>query len=815
MSRERGAWFSRASLAYGGGIGLGKQQWTGRWIEPVQEPVTLESEFSLAQMFGGAPLPPQKPVTERLHPTRLLRRVFVTRTPVVRATLCCTARGLYQAFIDGRPVTDAVLLPGFTSYHKDLRYQEFDVTALLAEDGLHVWSAELADGWWAGRVAVQGQSAQWGDTLQYLGELELEYADGTREVIGTDDAFECAAGARTYADIQIGERHDFRLEREGWAEPGYEAGYWDPVTVTDEVPGEGLPAILPQEAPLARVQAVLAPVAWWREDDAYVVDFGQVVAGYVSLTCYLDEGQELVLRHAEALDAHGRFFENIVGRNKDQRDSYVGRGHMEALFPCFTFHGFRYVRIEGWTDDDQASYGLDSIRANAVWANMARTGRMITSDARINRLLENALWSARGNLINVPTDCPQRERMGWVGDALIFAPTAAFLYDVDALMRQWLASVRADQLPDGQILDYSPAPRAIMGSAEFLGALSSAGWGDAIVLVPWTLWQRYGDLGVLRENYEAMCAWHDFCVASAAGEVPAVPGGEALGAKVGDDRYIWDTKFHYGDWMFPSYMMGPDAPGPVATAKATADLCATAYLAHTSDVLAQVADLLCDAERAGECRAYAANVRRAFQVRFVRGDGLLDREFQGCYVLALAFDLFPEDQRQVAADHLAQMVRDNGMRLDVGFLGMPLLMDVLCQWGHADVAEALLWQDECPGWLYEVDHGATTIWESWANIAPDGTVGTYSFNHYSFGCVADWMARHVGGLAPLRPGYEEILVAPHLVGDLRFCHTSFESVHGPIRVDWERQEDGHRAQALLPGWDDKQLLLPGLHILFA
>ena len=205
---------------------VGNRVWTGRWIEPAQEPVTEEPEFSLAQMFGGAPLPPQKPVAERLHPTRLLRRVFVTRTPVVRATLCCTARGLYQAFIDGRPVTDAVLLPGFTSYHKDLRYQEFDVTALFAKDGLHVWAAELADGWWAGRVAVQGQSAQWGDTLQYLGELELEYADGTREVIGTDDAFECAAGARTYADIQIGERHDFRREREGWAEPDYEAGYW-------------------------------------------------------------------------------------------------------------------------------------------------------------------------------------------------------------------------------------------------------------------------------------------------------------------------------------------------------------------------------------------------------------------------------------------------------------------------------------------------------------------------------------------------------------------------------------------------------------
>lgn len=805
--------------------GASESAWIGRWIEPVQEPVTEEPEFSLAAMFGGAPLPEQAPVEERLHPTRLLRRAFETRGSVAHATLRMTARGLYQAFIDGMPVTDAVLLPGFTSYYKDLRYQEFDVTDLVANPGEHVWAVELADGWWAGRVAVQGQSAQWGDRLQLLGELELEYVDGSREVVGTDGEFVSTAGSRVHADIQIGEKRDLRLEQEGWQLAGFDDSAWTRVAVTDEVPGEGEPAILPQEAPLARVQAKLAPVDWWREDNAIVVDFGQVIAGRVALERLLGCGQELVLRHAEALDADGRFFENIVGRNKDQRDVFVGRGRREHLEPAFTFHGFRYARIEGWDVGLQGAFDPACIEAHAIWADMPRAGHMVTSDARLNRLLENVLWSARGNLINVPTDCPQRERMGWVGDALIFAPTASFLYDVDALMRQWLASVRADQQADGQILDYSPAPRAIMGSAEFLGALSSAGWGDAIALVPWTLWERYGDLDVLRDNYEAMCAWHDFSVASAAGELSAIPGGEAPGTKEGDDRYIWDTKFHYGDWMFPSYMMGEGAPGPIGTAKATSDLCATAYLAHTSDVLAQVAELLGDDERANECQAYAVNVRRAFQKRFVRGGGLLDREFQGCYVLALAFDLLPEDQRQAAADHLAQMVRDNGNRLDVGFLGMPHLMDVLCDWGHADVAEALLYQDACPSWLYEVDRGATTIWESWANVAPDGTVGAYSFNHYSFGCVADWMARHIGGLAPIKPGYDEFRVEPHPMGDLRFCCTSFQSVHGLIRVDWEHQADGRLrvevevpaatiAHAKLPSWEHERALAPGTHILF-
>lgn len=802
-----------------------KREWVGRWIEPVQETVSAEPEFSLAQMFSGAPLPPQDPPEERLHPTILLRRRFVSTAPVEKATLRMTARGLYEAHIDGSAVTDAVLLPGFTSYHKDLRYQEFDVTNLLASMGEHVWSVELADGWWAGRVAVQGQSCQWGDRLQVLGELELRYTDGTCELVGTDDAFVSSHGSRVYADIQIGECRDLRLEPEGWQFVGFDDASWTHVTVTDELPGRGDPAIRAQEAPLARVQARLEPLGWWWEGDAIIVDFGQVIAGWVELSCVLGEGQELVLRHAEALDAQGRFFENIVGRNKDQRDRYIGRGRSELLRPSFTFHGFRYVCIEGWNEAVQGPFDPMRVQAQAIWADMRPTGTMVTSDDRLNRLLANVRWSLTGNLINIPTDCPQRERMGWVGDVLIFAPTAAFFFDVDALMGQWLASVRADQLPDGQVLDYSPAPAAIMGNADFLGSLSSAGWGDAIVEVPWTLWQRYGDLDALRANYDAMCAWHDWCAASAAGEVPAIPGGAVPGAKCGDARYVWDTKFHYGDWMFPSYMTGPDMPGPIATSEATKDLAATAYLAHTSDVLAEVAELLCDTVRAEECRAFAANVRRAFAGRFLRGEGLLDREFQGCYVLALAFDMFPEDQRQAAADHLAQMVGDNDNRLDVGFLGMPYLLDVLCDWGHGDVAEALLMQDACPSWLYEVDRGGTTIWESWANVAPDGTVGTFSFNHCAFGCVADWMARHVGGLTPAAPGYAEFRVAPHPVGGLSFCHTEYESAYGRIAVAWEHADDDTLrveldvpeatvARVLLPSWSQERVLGSGSHVLF-
>lgn len=753
------------------GTAPGPRSWHASWIEPEQPDVTEEPTFTLADMFeNGGKLPEQEPVEKRLHPSRLLKRVFdLPAGEVVQATLYMTAHGVYEALINGTPVSADLLAPGYTSYASYLEYQTYDVTLLVrAGQPSNVWGVVLADGWWAGRIATPGDSCQFGNRLAVLGELEVVYADGSVVRVGTDDSFMSSTGKWVYADICIGEKQDLRLEEPGWAESADVEG-WRPVGIVDE----GFDNLRPQLAPPVRAGAELAVASWWREGDTFVIDFGQVLVGHVRLACRLGVGQELCLQHAEALDAAGRFFMNIQGRNKDQADVYVGRGSDEVLEPHFTFHGFRYVRLSGWDAAVQGEFDPTRAVAVATWTDMRRTGHITTSDTRVNRLLDNVLWSQRGNMLAIPTDCPQRERAGWTGDAQVFAPTATFFMDVRSFLERWLECVKADQQDNGEVLDYSPAPRSYWACLDFTGVLSSAGWGDAIVLVPWTLYERYGDESALRSCYDAMLRWHEFCVGSAAGD------------KQGLDCFVWDTKFHYGDWMFPSYMMGADAPGPMGTAKATADVVATAYLAHTTDTLAKVARALGDEGRVAELEEYAGCVRKAFTAQFFKGDGMLTSEFQGPYVLALAFDMLPEGERQAVADRLAAMVRANGDKLDTGFLSVPYLFDVLGRFGYGELAERVFFQDGCPSWLYEVDRGATTIWESWAGIQPDGTVGAYSFNHYAFGCVADWFVRTVAGLSAKAPGFAEFEVVPHPMGGLTSCDVEYESAAGTIRVRWE------------------------------
>lgn len=761
--------------------------WEAHWIEPKQEDVREEPPIDLQEMFAGK-IPASLPPEERLLPPKLLRRDFHIGGKPSRAILRMSARGLYKATINGSEVTDAQLTPDYTSYGSFLEWQTFDVTDCL-HAGANTWGIVLADGWWAGRISIKGESCQFGKRLAAFGQLDVTFSDGSTQTVFTDGEFVSSSGKYVYSDIFIGEKQDLRLDARGWDSPGFDASAWESCRPFSSV----TPELAPQQGPLVRRMERLSAKDWWREGDSIVVDFGQVIAGRLRLACHLSRGQEMTICHSEVLDATGKFFCNIAGRNKDQVDVFIGRGEDEVLEPDFTFHGFRYVRISGWT----GAFDPSCATAVVVRADLHETGRIVTSNERVNQLLSNIEWSQRGNMVTVPTDCPQRERAGWTCDTQVFAPTATFFMDVREFLGRWLRNVRADQLADGEIVDYSPAPKGIRAGLDSFGTLSSAGWGDAIVIVPWVLFQRYGDIRVLEENYDAMRRWHEYSVASAAGD------------KSGDDRYVWDTKFHYGDWMFPSYMMGCDAPGPVATSLATKDLVATAYLAHQSDLLALVARVLDDEGYASECEEYAACVRRAFSARFVTDDGTLTSEFQGCYVLSLAFGLVPWEMRQGFADHLAHMIEGNGDLLDVGFLSIGYLLDVLLDWGHGDLAERVFFQTQCPSWLYEVDRGATSIWESWAGIQPDGTVGNYSFNHCAFGCVGDWIVRRVAGLSTRTPGFAEFEVAPRPLSQLDGMDLTYESVGGTIRLVWQGTPDAGNMSLTVPEGLKAHVLLPG------
>lgn len=722
--------------------------WRGRFISADFAKVTSEPAFSLADMFSGK-VAPQKPIEERLKPVSKYSRQLILTKSLKQAKLTITAHGVYQAYINGKNVSEAVLAPDFTSYNHLLYYQELEVTDFLRE-GENVLEVYVGDGWYAGRISVQGGSGQFGKQTALLADLDLTYQDGSQEIIGTDERFTVSQSFIQYSDIQIGEKQDLRLLNQAPA----------PTVVTAKVITADYSILARQEGPQVKRQERLAPQKIWSEGSSLVVDFGQVIAGRVKLTATLAEGQEVILEHAEVLNEAGQFFQNIVGRNKDQRDIVIGRGQVDTFEPLFTFHGFRYVRITGlkWLESNQ-------IEAIVLYSDMEKTGAVNVSEPTIQRLLDNIKWSQKGNMISIPTDCPQRERMGWTGDMQVFSPASTFYYNTDSLISRWLKSVRADQQSNGEILDYSPAPKDFFNNTDFTGSLSSAGWGDAIIMVPWTLYERYGDTKVLADNFEAMVKWHQYARQSAKGN------------KTGQDQYIWDTKFNYGDWMFPSFML--EESDPMRTSQVTRDLVGTAFLAHSSELLGQVAKVLGKDDQVYS--AYADKVKEAFQEFFLTTDGYLKNDYQGCYVLALAFKMVPKEKEKTLVNRLMQLIHENGDCLDTGFLSVPYLLDVLCDHGQVDMAKKLFLQDKCPSWLYEVKKGATTIWESWACINPAGQVGSFSFNHYAMGCVLDWFIRRVCGLRPAKPGYAVIEFNPDVDLGIDF-NLTYQTPYGEVKI---------------------------------
>lgn len=736
-----------------------RESWHGKWISTDFATVSQEPEFTLEEMFSGK-IKLQEPIEERLNPSIYFKKIFEVSKLVRKARLIITCQGIYQAYLNGKKVTDAIFTPDYTDYNDFLMYQTYDVTDLLVE-GMNTLAIEVADGWFAGRISVQGGSIQFGNQLALLADLEIDLVDGEKEVIGTDESFTSGTGKHCYADIQIGEKQDFRLDS------NWKTSYENLSGKVFEIEAD-YARLAPQEGPQVYRKQFLAPKKIWHESEDIIVDFGQVIAGRVRLELALEKDQEVILEHAEVLNEEGKFFKNIIGRNKDATDIFVGNGKKEIMEPDFTFHGFRYVKITGLKE-----IPTNAIQAVAIYSDLPETGYFLTNDSLVNQLLSNILWSQRGNMLSIPTDCPQRERVGWTGDMQVFAPSSTFYMDTNAFIRRWLRSLRINQRSNGEILDYSPAPADAQKSVAFTGSYSSAGWGDAIIMVPWTLYERYGDITVLEENYDAMLKWFDFERKSAAR------------GKKGEACYIWDTKFHYGDWMFPSFMM--DNPNPMKTAEVTKDIVATMFLAHSAELLANISEII--GKDGKPFKEYCQKVKTAFSHYFITTKNQLCSDFQGCYVLALAFHMIPEHIKSDFVTRLVEKIHENDDRLDTGFLSIPYLLDVLCENGYQELAKTIFFQDACPSWFYEVKQGATTIWESWAGIHPDGKVGAFSFNHYAFGCVLDWMIRETVGLHIRKSGYRAITIKPsvEIVENFNF---NFKSPQGSISIikvgkDWK------------------------------
>ncbi|WP_405742222.1 glycoside hydrolase family 78 protein [Streptomyces sp. NBC_00028] len=720
------------------------------------------------------------------RPAALLRGVFTARAPVRSARLLVTALGVYELELNGTPVGDHVLAPGWTSYRHRHRYQSFDVTPLVRE-GRNAWGAHLADGWYRGLLGFNGGTRDiYGERTGLLAELRVDYADGTAETVTTGEDWRWSPGPVLATGLYEGEEYDARREQAGFSEAGFDDSAWQPVDLLDF----DTAALFPADSPPVRRTEHVAPVAVTTSPTGRtVLDFGQNLVGRLRIRPRGAAGDTVTLRHAEVLQDGDLCTRPL--RHATATDRYVLRGEPagEEWEPRFTFHGFRYADVEGWNGDlDPAD-----ITAVVVHSDLRRTGWFSCSDASLNRLHENVVWGMRGNFVDVPTDCPQRdERLGWTGDVQVFAPTAAFLYDVRDFLRSWLRDLAADQSADAHRVPpvFSPDIPVITPVPIPPGNPPMAGWCDATVIVPWVLYERYGDTDVLRAQYPSMRAWVD-----------------AVDRIAGPGR-VWGEGFQFGDWLDPT--APADDPGRAMT---SSTLVATAYFAHAARLLARTAEVLDDKAEATRRHALADAVRDAFRARFHTGGGLLSEDTQTAYALALCFRLLDDEaERAAAGRRLADLVAEGGHRIGTGFLGTPLVCDALTDTGHVDTAYRLLTQRACPSWLYQVDMGATTVWERWDSMLPDGSVHPgemTSFNHYALGAVADWMHRTVAGLAPVEPGYRRLLVRPRPGGGITWARAEHDTPYGRVETSWRVEGESLHLDLLVPPHVTALVDLPG------
>lgn len=724
---------------------------------------------------------PRWPADDRRPP--LLRKEFSVAAEVERARLYVTAHGLYEVEINGRRVGDHALAPGWTSYDHRLRHQTHDVTEHL-RPGDNTIGAWLADGWYRGRLGFGGgHSNLYGDRLALIAQLEIVHRDGTVTTIGSDTSWRAAHGPIVSSGLLDGETYDARDERPGWSGPGFDDSGWSPVAIVTRDPATlvaptGPPVRCTEEITPARVTALDA--------DRLLVDFGQNLVGRVRITVTGPAGHTVVIRHAEVLQ-DGELCVRPL-RDAVSTDRYVLRGEgSETWEPRFTLHGFRYAEITGWRGDDPRR----DITARVHHTDMARTGWFECSNEQVNRLHENVVWSLRGNFVDIPTDCPQRdERLGWTGDIQVFAPTAAFLYDCHGMLASWLRDVAVEQHDDGTVPWYVPA---IPGGSQWTPVRPGAGWGDVVALTPWALYQDSGDTGLLAAQYDSARRWVDLITERAG------PSG------------LWNRDYQLGDWLDPA--APPEDPGAGRTDR---HLIATAYYAWSTAHLARTAEVLGRDDERSHYEELAERIRRAFVDAYVLPSGLMTSDTQTAYAIALQFDLLPgQAARDVAARRLVELVADGGHTIQTGFIGTPLVAPALSATEHTDTAYSLLLQQDCPSWLYALKHDATTIWERWDSMLPDGTVNPgemTSFNHYALGAVAQWLHTTVAGLTAASPGYRDIVFRPRPGGGITWAAAAHETPYGRVAIRWELHTSGIEVRTTVPTGASARIDWPDGHV---
>ena len=719
-----------------------------------------ESAFSKVNSvtgYGGDPWYDKVDFPDITKAAPTVRYEFEVGEGVKSALLFASAAGLYDAYINGQKANRDVLDPGRSEYDKRIMYQCADVTGLL-KTGKNAIGAVLGRGWYIGAYSPYG-----GKYPAFICKLVIEYENGNRQIVCSDGTWKYTLdGPILYDDIFNGETYDGRRELTGWADAGYDDSAWIAVktTTAKEI---GIGTLVPQLSGTVKVMdTVKAKEMTEPQKNVYVYDFGQNLAGTVTLKLKGEAGVVIKLRHAEMLNDGNNGSDGPKGtiytanlRSALATDTYTLKGDPdgETYTPTFTFHGFRYVEITGLKE----APALSDVTANVMYSDMEDTGKITTSDELVNQLISNTYWGQRGNFLSTPTDCPQRdERMGWSGDAQIFSGTAAYNMNVKSFFDKYITDLNDAQRSDGSYPDVAPQTYR----TQYTGSGNNA-WGDAGIIIPWVMYTRYGDISYIEKYYSNMKKYIKYLI--------------------GTSKDFIRGQSAYGDWL----SIGETT---------RIDVTDTAYCAYVCDLMAKMAALLGNDTDAKHFADYSQSYKDAWNNKYVRSKGVLRSDTQTSYLLAIAFEIVPEEDRQAFADTLNEKIKKNGMKLTTGFIGCPLLLPVLCDYGYVDTAFALLQQTEYPSWKYPILQGATTIWERWNSYTISdgfGNAGMNSFNHYSYGSVTEWIYSTLIGITAdeSKPGFSHFILKPTAGGGLTYANGEFVSVRGTIKSGWEAEAD--------------------------
>ena len=725
------------------------------WLFSTFSPLVLIAQATIPFALSARWICPGFAEDSIRRPCPIFRREFNIVKPVQAAVITITAHGLYEAWLDNQRIGDAYFTPGFTDYHRRLQYQQYEVGNQLHQ-GKNEIRVTVGDGWYRGEYGADMKNDRYGSDASLLFQLVIQYTDGAYDTVVSDSDWQCATGPIRYSNIYNGEVTDTRIQPVGWS-----------AVKTKDVSTDNLVASTSEPV---RAHEQFHPVKILSSPKGEtILDFGQNLAGWVRITVTGKPGDTIRLSHSEALDSAGNFTTWNL-RIAQAQDIYVLNGESQTLEPHFTYHGFRYVKVEGYPGPLKP----ENFIAIALYSDLKPAGSFSCSDSLLNQLQHNICWSQKSNFFDIPTDCPQRsERFGWAGDAQMFARTASFNMDVKDFYLKWLADLAAGQGTNGGLPVFIPDYRF----PDTVGPRGGvAGWGDAATILPWTLFEVYGDATVLERQYASMKAWVDYIWHTA-----------------DTSGLCWKAR-GYGDWYSPTK----------TTDIEYIDQC---FFIHSTELLIRTAQVL---GKNGDVERYSDlldKIRAIFLDKYwLRGSRFPNT--QTAYVLALQFDLLPDSLQAKATQHLVSLIHENSDHLGTGFLGTPYLLWVLTKNGYTDLAFKILKQTTPPSWLYPLSKGATTIWEKWDAIKPDGTFDTCSLNHYAYGAVGDWLYRGVAGIDEASPGYKKIVIHPHIGGGLTWVHADYQCPYGKIVSNWSLKGRSLTMEVTIPAGTTATIILP-------